>query len=90
MKAFHLHFNLWEVYLIQLPLIYAVFSSPTPGGSGVGEVGAVAIFQGIIPTAILGLFVILWRFFSQYLGATIGGIVFLTILLKDLREKRKL
>jgi uncharacterized protein (TIRG00374 family) len=90
MKAFHLNFNLWEVYLIQLPLIYAVFSSPTPGGSGVGEVGGVAIFQGIVPATILGLFVILWRFFSQYLGATIGGIIFLTILFKDLKENRKL
>lgn len=88
MKAFHLNFDLLEIYLIQLPLIYAVFSSPTPGGSGVGEVGGVAIFQGIIPAGVIGIFVMLWRFFSQYLGAFIGGIVFLTILIKDLRETK--
>ena len=87
MKAFHIDFDLLEIYLIQLPLIYAVFSSPTPGGSGVGEVGGVAIFHGIIPAGVIGIFVMLWRFFSQYLGAIIGGMVFLTILIKDLKEK---
>ena len=87
MKALHVPFNWLEIYLIQLPLIYAIFSSPTPGGSGVGELGAAAIFTGLLPENLLGVFIILWRFFSQYLGATIGGFLFISILLKDLKGK---
>ena len=84
LKAFNVNISIVQLYLIQLPLVYAIFSSPTPGGSGVGELGGVAIFAGLLPPQALGLFVILWRFFSQYLGALIGGILFIYILLKDL------
>ena len=89
LKAFHIQFNWLEIYLVQLPLIYAIFSSPTPGGSGVGELGGVAIFQGLIPASALGLFIILWRFFSQYLGATIGGLLFTYVLYKDIKNYKK-
>lgn len=89
LKAFHINFNWIEIYLIQLPLIYAIFSSPTPGGSGVGELGGAAIFQDILPASLIGLFIILWRFFSQYLGATIGGGLFIFYLLEDIRKGGK-
>ncbi len=89
LKAFHIKFDIFSIYILQLPLIYAIFSSPTPGGSGVGEFGGIAIFQDIVPTSLLGLFIILWRFFSQYLGASIGGILFIYIVFKDWRKYKK-
>ena len=89
LKAFHIKFDIFSIYILQLPLIYAIFSSPTPGGSGVGEFGGIAIFQDIVPTSLLGLFIILWRFFSQYLGASIGGILFTYIVFKDWKKYRK-
>jgi len=89
LKAFNIDFNLWKIYILQLPLIYAIFSSPTPGGSGVGELGGIAIFNGIIPTSILGLFIILWRFFSQYLGALLGGILFTLIIFLDMKKFKR-
>ncbi|MEO2153135.1 MAG: flippase-like domain-containing protein [Aquificota bacterium] len=89
LKALRVDFDLWEIYLLQLPLIYAIFSSPSPGGSGVGELGGIAIFQGIIPPSLLGIFVILWRFFSQYFSAIVGGILFIHLLLKDIHQLKK-
>ena len=89
LKAFHVKFDLLHIYLLQLPLVYAIFSSPTPGGSGVGELGGAAIFNGVIPPSVIGLFVILWRFFSQYLGATIGGFLFTYYLLEDLKNQNE-
>ncbi len=89
LKAFHIKFDIFSIYILQLPLIYAIFSSPTPGGSGVGEFGGIAIFQDIVPTSLLGLFIILWRFFSQYLGASIGGILFTYIVFKDWKKYKK-
>jgi uncharacterized protein (TIRG00374 family) len=88
LKAFNVKVSLLQFYLLQLPLVYAIFSSPTPGGSGVGELGGIAIFNGLLPSEYLGLFIILWRFFSQYLGATIGGIIFAFISLRDLKRRK--
>jgi len=89
LMAFHINFNWLEIYLLQLPLIYAIFSSPSPGGSGVGELGGVTIFEGIVPHNVLGLFIILWRFISQYLSATLGGLIFSFLLYKDWKNYKK-
>ncbi|MCS7279159.1 MAG: flippase-like domain-containing protein [Thermodesulfobacteriaceae bacterium] len=86
LKAFHVNINWKEVYLNQLPLVYAIFMSPTPGGSGVGELGALPIFSSYLSETYLGIFVILWRIISQYLSAFLGGIIFSIFLLKDLRK----
>ena len=86
-KAFNPEAKASDVFLDQLPLLYAIFISPTPGGSGVGEFGALPIFSAYLPEENLGLFVILWRILSQYLSACIGGFIFLIFLIKDLRGK---
>ncbi|MDQ7082138.1 MAG: flippase-like domain-containing protein [Aquificota bacterium] len=70
----------------QIVLLYALFISPTPGGSGVGEIGGLAVFRGHLQPYEIGVFVILWRVISQYMSAFIGGVLFLVCLLKDLRR----
>jgi len=67
----------------QIALLYAIFLSPTPGGSGVGEVGGLEVFSGFLSAYALGSFVILWRFLTQYLSAIIGGVLFFFLLIKD-------
>lgn len=86
-KAFNQEASELEIFLDQLPLLYAIFISPTPGGSGVGEIGAIPVFSAYLSKDKLGLFVILWRIISQYLSAFIGGLIFLFFLLEDLRKK---
>lgn len=70
----------------QIVLLYALFISPTPGGSGVGEMGGLAVFGGYLGAHEVGVFVILWRVISQYMSALIGGVLFLLCLLKDIRR----
>ncbi|NPB05399.1 MAG: flippase-like domain-containing protein [Aquificae bacterium] len=89
LKAFGVEFDWLEVYLLQLPLMYAIFTSPSPGGSGVGELGSAAIFEGVVPASVLGPFVILWRFLSQYLSAFVGGILFAAIVYGDWRRSER-
>lgn len=48
---------------------------PTPGAGGVAEAGAAALYALLCPRYMLGIFVVLWRLFSFYLGAIIGGAV---------------
>ncbi len=84
-KAFGKEEGFWEMFTSQLSLLYAIFVSPTPGGSGVGEIGGLAVFATFMEPFELGVFVILWRLISQYLSALIGGVLFTICLIKDLR-----
>jgi len=76
----------FEVLYEQLSLLYAIFVSPTPGGSGVGELGGLLVFGKFLSKAELGVFVILWRFISQYLSALLGGLFLALCLAIDIKR----
>jgi uncharacterized protein (TIRG00374 family) len=61
-------------------LLYVLAFVPTPGASGFAEVGAYSLFLLVADRGSLGVFVLLWRFFTLYLGAFIGGILLLRML----------
>ncbi|GAB6078162.1 lysylphosphatidylglycerol synthase transmembrane domain-containing protein [Hydrogenobaculum acidophilum] len=82
-KAFGKNVDIFKAMLRQLGLLYGIYMSPTPGGAGVGEIGGLEVFRAYLSFYELGLFVILWRFISQYLAAFIGWILFQIILIKD-------
>ncbi len=64
------------MFLHALSLIIFI-GMPTPGGSGITEAGGALLFATIAPKYILGIFVILWRFFTYYLGSILGGVLYL-------------
>ncbi len=86
LKAFGSDQPFLELAYHQLGLLYAIFISPTPGGSGVGELGALATFSSFLPVYQLGVFAIMWRLISQYLSAFIGGIILFIFLYIDSRK----
>ena len=61
-------------------LLYVLAFVPTPGASGFAEVGAYSLFLLVADRSALGVFVLLWRFFTLYLGALVGGILLLRML----------
>jgi len=63
-------------------LIYILAFVPTPGASGFAEVGAYSLFLLVADKGTLGIFVLLWRFFTLYLGAFLGGVLLLRMLRK--------
>ncbi len=65
LKAITLHI------LTQILFIY----SPTPGASGVMELGGAFVFSSICPKHLIGIFTAIWRFFTYYLSAFLGGIL---------------
>ncbi|MEO0293402.1 MAG: lysylphosphatidylglycerol synthase transmembrane domain-containing protein [candidate division WOR-3 bacterium] len=75
--------------VIQIILTYALAFMPTPGASGLAEGSAYGLFKELMPQSILGVYVILWRFFTGYLWMIIGGFS-LTRLFSKLRKKQKL
>jgi len=49
--------------------------APTPGSSGAAELGFAALFSTIVPRAVLGLFVAVWRIITYYLNLALGGVL---------------
>ncbi|HDR00346.1 MAG TPA: flippase-like domain-containing protein [candidate division WOR-3 bacterium] len=56
-------------------LVAVLLYIPTPGAGGVAEAGAAALYAMLCPRYMLGVFVLLWRLFSFYIGAFVGGAV---------------
>jgi len=69
-----------KVILFQLILRFGLFFSPSPGGSGFAEAGFAGLFYNLIPKYLLGIYTSLWRLFTTYIGATLGGILTLKFL----------
>lgn len=59
----------WQ-FVIQIVLPYI----PIPGGSGVVELGLAGLFKYFVPSSVLGLFIIAWRFFTYYILLFLGGL----------------
>ncbi|MFQ6092629.1 MAG: YbhN family protein [bacterium] len=72
-----IHHNFADVLMIQVILQFILYFSPTFGGSGVAEFGAASLMAIFMPTAVLGVYVLLWRFFSYFLAVGLGSVVVL-------------
>lgn len=84
MKGLGIDTPFFEATILQMIMTYAVNFLPTPGASGLAEGGAFAIFYHLMPKHILGVYVMLWRFFTSYLGIIVGVIA----ISKFVTEKR--
>jgi|GEM_PF-706811 uncharacterized protein (TIRG00374 family) len=60
---------------LNLLLCSVMLFVPTPGATGVAEAGAAGLFTLVCPQYLLGPYVLLWRLFSFYLGALVGGVL---------------
>ena len=68
-------FDLTEVMGRMILLNLVLYFSPTPGGSGVAEVGFVALFSSILPEGVDGIMAVMWRFAAEYLPFLLGAFV---------------
>ncbi len=64
-----------QVMITQFILTYLLLFSPTPGASGIAEGGGYLLFKSLCPEHLIGVFIVLWRFFSYYLQVILGGIL---------------
>jgi len=69
------NFSLTKAIMIHVLLMALLLYIPTPGAGGVAEAGGAALFALVCPKHLLGIFVILWRFFTFQMGALVGGII---------------
>jgi len=87
LKGLNYHVPVLEVLMVQCVLYFLLYFTPTPGGTGVAEGGFYAMFAASIPSHLLGIFVILWRFFIVYLWVIVGGLLITKTIGLDLLDK---
>ncbi len=75
----------WASYALVLLIVMIPL---TPGGSGMAELGASAIYSTLSNTGSIGIFTLLLRFVTYYTNLGVGGFISSKVL-KDLDEMEK-
>ena len=75
--------------LLQALLIFLLYFVPTPGGSGVAEGGAAAVFSLFVPWELAGVLAVGWRLLLEYTGVALGAFVAIRALGWNITEKMK-
>ncbi len=76
-----------NTFMIQIVLNFMLYYVPTPGGSGVSEGVGYALFSPLVPSSIIGIFLVLWRFLTNYIWTILGGLIIVkSIGMKHLEE----
>jgi hypothetical protein len=80
----------WKAVVAQLVVQILMPFIPTPGASGVGEVGFLFVYKSIVPdVGVAGLLTLIWRFIDFYLGLLVGGAAFVLIMRDFNRSPRQ-
>ena len=72
-----------ESFVVQLVIAILMMIPLTPGGSGVAELGATSLYSLFVPSAIVGVFVLLWRLILYYLNILLGLLSSLVIVRRE-------
>lgn len=67
-----------EPYFLRSFIMQTIFNlvipyMPTPGASGIAEIGFASLFVSFIPKGLIGLVTLVWRFIIYYLVLILGG-----------------
>lgn len=80
MLAMGLPFSFAQTILTQAIFMFVLYFIPTPGASGVAEVGGAAIFTTLMSENMAGIMAITWRFFTEYLSIFMGVMIVIRLL----------
>jgi len=78
-----------ESFLFQIVIAVISMIPLTPGAAGVAEISATSLYALIVPTSILGVFVLLWRLIMFYFNVFVGFIGSMVIFRRELRVSSK-
>ena len=80
MLAMGLPFSFTQTILTQAIFMFVLYFIPTPGASGVAEIGGAAIFTNLMAENMAGIMAITWRFFTEYLSIFMGVMIVIRLL----------
>jgi uncharacterized protein (TIRG00374 family) len=74
-------FDAKSVYLAQFVLLFIGYFVPTPGASGVAEFTNYWMLSSLdVESGVLGVYTVMWRLFTSYIGVAVGGVVVLSLV----------
>jgi hypothetical protein len=73
-----------ESFFFQILIAIINMIPLTPGSSGITELSTTSLYALIIPTGMIGIFVLLWRFITFYLNIILGAIAGLAIFKREI------
>jgi uncharacterized protein (TIRG00374 family) len=80
----------WKAVVAQLVVQILLPFVPTPGASGVAEIGFLYVYKSVLPeVGLAGLLTLIWRFIDFYLGLLVGGAAFILIM-RDLGKSPRI
>jgi uncharacterized protein (TIRG00374 family) len=79
--------SLSESILAQVIIALVSMIPLTPGASGIAELSAATLYALFIPTAVLGIFILLWRLIMFYLNIVFGFIATMFIFKREISAK---
>ncbi|MCD8175113.1 MAG: flippase-like domain-containing protein [Phascolarctobacterium sp.] len=82
-SGMNIEYDLLQVIGRMVLINLVIYFSPTPGGSGIAEAGFVVLFSNILPSGLVGIMAVLWRFTAEYLPFLLGAFVSIRALGSD-------
>jgi uncharacterized protein (TIRG00374 family) len=76
-----------ESFLFQLIIAIVSLAPLTPGSSGIAEIAAASLYSLILPSSIVGVFVLLWRALLYYYNIVVGVIGSLWVVRREIARK---
>ncbi len=65
-------FDIFDVMGRMILLNLLLYFAPTPGGSGIAEGGFILLFAPFLPSGVVGIVAVAWRFIAEYLPFLVG------------------
>ena len=76
-----------ESFFFQILIAIINMIPVTPGSSGITEISTTSLYALIIPTGVIGIFVLLWRFVTFYLNIVLGAVAGLAIFKREIATR---
>lgn len=77
-----------ESFLFQLIIAIVMMVPLTPGSSGIAEISATSLYALIVPSSIVGVFVLLWRALLYYYNIVVGAVGSLLVVRREIERSR--
>ena len=74
-------------FFFQILIAIIMMIPTTPGSSGITELSTSSLYALIVPPAMLGIFVLLWRFVTFYLNIILGLIAGMFIVHREIATR---
>lgn len=81
LSGLNIDYVLSTVYPAQFILLFVAYFGPTPGASGIAEFSNYWMLTTLsVQPNLLGVYTVLWRFFTIFIGVAVGGLVVLSLI----------